>query len=228
MKLFLLGTAREKSSRMENKMTRPFVDSSLYEIYLKKFETITKTKHPFDNIGMAINRNDKVLWAVSQNTKVPIIERSDQSVTGIRRRSEELHFLEGREEDCVMWINGCLPFLKPETIIKAATFFKSASGDIKSLTSVKYRYNWFWDSETKEAINNKDPKCVSTQGSPPLLETVHAFHIFSRQNLLENDSYWNLEKNDPYLYVVEDNREFLDIDTELDFKLCEILWQEIN
>lgn len=228
MKLLLLGTARERSSRVKNKMTRPFAGSSLYEVYLKKFETITKREHPFDNIGMAINRNDKILWAMSENTKVPIIERNDESVTGIRKRSEELHFLEDMEEDYVMWVNGCLPFLKPETIIKAATFFKSANGDIKSLTCVKYRYNWFWDSETKEAINNKDPKCVSTQGSPPLLETVHAFHIFSRQNLLENDSYWNLEKNDPYLYVVQDDIEFLDIDTELDFKVCEIPWWKTN
>lgn len=228
MNLLLLGTAREKSSRVKNKMTRPFAGSSLYEIYLRKFETISKMEHPFDNIGMAINRNDKTLWAMSENSKVPIIERSDESVIGGRRRSEELHFLADMEEDYVMWINGCLPFLKPETIIKAATFFKSANGDIKSLTSVRYIYNWFWDSETKEAINNKDPKCVSTQGSPPLLETVHAFHIFSRQNLLENDSYWNLGRNDPYLYVVEDDIEFLDIDTELDFKVCETLWQEIN
>lgn len=228
MKLSLLGTAREKSSRVENKMTRPFAGSSLYEIYLKKFETISKMKHPFDNIGMAINRNDKTLWAMSQNAKVPIIERSDQSVTGIRKISEKFHFLKDMEGDYVMWVNGCLPFLKPETIIKAATFFKSANRDVKSLTSVKYRYNWFWNPETKEAINNKDPECTSTQVSPPLLETAQAFHIFSRQHLLENHSYWNLDKNDPYLYVVQDDIEFLDIDTELDFRVCETLWREIN
>jgi len=213
---------------VENKMARPFAGSSLYEIYLKKFETISGMEHPFDNIGMAINGDDKTLWTMSENTEVTIIERNDESVTGIRKRSEELHFLKDMEEDYVMWVNGCLPFLKPETIVKAGIFFKVANGDIKSLTSVRYKYNWFWDAETKEAINNKDPKCVSTQGSPPLLETVHAFHIFSRQHLLENDSYWNLEKNDPYLYVVEDDIEFLDIDTELDFKVCETVWREIG
>jgi CMP-N-acetylneuraminic acid synthetase len=228
MKLLLLGTAREKSSRMANKMLRPFAGSSLYEIYLRKFEKINSMEHPFDNIGMAINKNDKTLWAISENSKVPTIERSDESVTGLRKRSEELHFLKDVEEDHIMWVNGCLPFLKPETIIKAATFFKSAKGDIKSLTSVRYRYNWFWDPATKEAINNKDPKCASTQGSPPLLETTHAFHIFNRQNMLENDSYWNLKENDPYLYVVEDDIEFMDIDSELDFRVCEILWPGIR
>ena len=113
MKLLLLGTAREKSSRVPDKMTRPFAGSSLYEIYLMKFETITSGEHPFDNIGMAINRNDKILWAMSENTEVPIIERNDESVIGLRRRSEELHFLTDMAEDYVMWVNGCLPFLKP-------------------------------------------------------------------------------------------------------------------
>ncbi|GAI69838.1 unnamed protein product, partial [marine sediment metagenome] len=74
--------------------------------------------------------------------------------------------------------------------------------------------------------NTRDPKCVDTQGSPPLLETAHAFHIYNRQHPLENDSYWNLGRNDPYLYIVPDEIEFLDIDTELDFKVCETLWRE--
>lgn len=225
--ILLLGTAREQSTRLPDKMTWPFANSSLYEIYLRKFETITTMKHQFANVGMAINRNDRVLWAMSQNTKLPVIERSYESVTGLRRRSEELHFLEDVEEDYVMWVNGCLPFVKPESIIAAGNFF-NANENIKSLTCVKYRHNWFWDSETKEAINNKDPKCVSTQGCPPLLETVHAFHIFNRRNLLENDSYWNLEKNDPYLYIVQDDIEFLDIDTELDLKVCEAIWQKAS
>ena len=226
--ILLLGTAREQSTRLPDKMTRPLLNSSLYEIYLNKFETILAMEHPFTSIGMAISKTDKTLWEMSENTPVPIIERSEKSVaSGISRRSEELHFLRDRDEDYVMWVNGCLPLLKPESIIAAGNFFNT-NENIKSLTCVKYRHNWFWDSDTKEAINNKDPKCVSTQGCPPLLETVHAFHIFSRRNLLENDSYWNLEKNDPYLYIVQDDIEFLDIDTELDLKVCEAIWQKAS
>jgi len=225
MKLLLLGTAREKSSRLKNKMIRSFAETSLYEIYLKKFETILKMNHPFDNIGMAINRSEETLWRFSKGTTVPIIKRNKKSVVGLKKRSEELHFLKDMKEDYVMWINGCHPFLKPETIIKAGYFFKSAK-NIKSLTAVRVKHNWYWDQKTKEAMNNKDSKCVSTQKCSPLLETVHCFHIFNRENLINNDSYWNLRKNDPYLYIVGDSIEFWDIDTELDFKIAEILWKE--
>jgi len=222
MSLFLLGTAREQSSRVQNKMTRSFAGSSLYEIYLHKLETIARMPHSFHAIGMAVARCDDILWGLSRDADIPIIERNTESVVGLRRRSGELHFLADMEEDYIMWVNGCMPFLRPETVIEAAVYF--TENELKSLTCVKYRYNWFWDAETQKAINNTDSKCVSTQNSPPLLESVHAFHIFNRCHLLNNDSYWGLGSNDPYLYVVNDDMEFMDIDTEADFGLCEVLW----
>jgi CMP-N-acetylneuraminic acid synthetase len=227
MKLFLLGTAREGSTRVKNKMTRKFGDSSLYELYLEKFERLYSL-NVFDGVGMAINRNDTKIWAMSQGTNVPIIERNDKSVKGITTRSEELHFLEDIDADYIMWINGCLPFLNTDTIVDAGNLFKNKFPEFKSMTAVREKYTWYWDSITKEAINNKDPKNVYTQRSKPLLETIHAFHIFSRKNLLDNDSYWNLGKNDPYLYTINNEIECMDIDTEVDFKICEIMWKLQN
>jgi len=43
--------------------------------------------------------------------------------------------------------------------------------------------------------------------------------------MLETGAYWRLIKNDPFLYIVEDNAEFLDVDTELDFKVCETMYR---
>lgn len=226
VKLFLLGTAREGSTRVRNKMIRPFGNTSLYEILLKKFEKLIESDL-FCGVGMAINRNDRTLWEMSENSKVPIIERNDESVRGLTNRSKELHFLKDIDADYIMWVNGCLPFLKTETILEAAKTFIENYPKIKSMTAVKEKYNWYWDYNTKEAINNLDPRNVSTQKSPPLLETVHAFHIFSRTNLLENDSYWNLKENDPYLYIMKDEIECLDIDSEVEFKINEYIWNLI-
>lgn len=223
VKLFLLGTSREGSTRLAKKMVRPFADTSLHEIQLEKFEELME-EDIFSGVGMAINKNDKTLWEMTKKSKVPIIERSDESVTGLRRRSEELHFLQEIDADYIMWVNGCLPFLKTKTIKAAAEYFIKNHPRLKSMTSVKEKYNWYWDSATKRAINNLNPKNVSTQKSPPLLETVHAFHIFSRKHLLENDSYWNLETDDPYLYTMDDEVECLDIDNKIDFEVCTTVW----
>ncbi len=227
MKLFLLGTVREGSTRLTKKMIRPFANTSLHEIQLKKFEKLMESDL-FSGIGMAINKNDKTLWEMTEKTNVPIIERNDESVAGLLPRSKELHFLKDIDADYIMWINGCLPFLTVESIQKAAKEFIENYPDFKSMTSVKVKYNWYWNSETKKAINNLDPKVASTQKCPPLLETAHAFHIFNRKHILENDSYFNLEKDDPHLYVMKDEIECLDIDHKLDFEVCEALWKVKN
>ena len=62
------------------------------------------------------------------------------------------------------------------------------------------------------------PREVSTQGSPAIYESIHAFHIFDRKRLLEKAVYWEFGLADPMLYVVEGPEQaFMDVDTEHDF-----------
>jgi CMP-N-acetylneuraminic acid synthetase len=219
--LLILGTARESSSRIENKMTRNFLDTNLYEIYLKKLESLSSQY----KVVMAINKNDTKIWDLTQNTSLEVIERNDKSVAkGISTRSEELHFLKDRPETHILWVNGCLPLLKVELIKQIADFY--FLNDIDSLHLVKKRTNWFWDID-KNPINNTDPKCVSTQGCPYVYESVHAIQLFNKENLLTNNSYWNYtDDKDPYLYEVEDSLDFFDIDSEFEFQLAEKLYKD--
>jgi len=224
-KILLIGTARESSTRVPNKMTRSFGDSSLYKIYLEKFEEISQMENPFNDIIMAISKKDKNLWEISQNAGVRIVERNDASISPTANKPSEIyHFLEDFKEDYIMHVNGCFAFLKPETIIKIASFFK-IKDHIKSLTCVKKRYNHFWDIETKKPINNLDKRCLSTQDMPPVLESVLFIMMYNREYMLQNDCYWDLTKDNPYLYIVEDNIECLDIDTEFEFKICETIYK---
>ena len=221
--LLILGTARESSSRIENKMTRKFLDTNLYKIYLKKLESLS----PQYKVVMAINKNDTKIWDLTQNTSLEVIERNDKSVAkGISTRSEELHFLKDRPETHILWVNGCLPLLKVELIKQIADFYYL--NDIDSLHLIKKRTNWFWDID-KNPINNTDPKCVSTQGCPHVYESIHAIQLFNKENLLTNNSYWNYTNDkDPYLYEVEDSLDFYDIDSEFEFQLAEKLYKDVT
>lgn len=225
--ILLIGTAREGSTRIPKKMIRPFGNKSLYEIYLQKFEQISEMNHPFNNIIMAVNKSDRTLWNMSKDAKIKIIERNDTSISQNAKISEIYHFLNDFKEEYVMHVNGCFPFLKPETIIEIATFFKN-NDNIKSLTCAKKRFNHFWNLETKKPINNKDKRCLSTQNIPPILESVLFIMMYNREYMLKNECYWNLTHYNPYIYVVPDSEECLDIDTELEFKVCEALWDELR
>lgn len=221
--ILLIGTAREKSTRIKNKMNRPFGDTTLFEIYLKKLEQISRMDNPFSNIIMAVSKTDKTLWRMSRDSRIEIVNRSSFSVSDKATLSSELyHFLRDFKEDYVLHVNGCFPFLKPETIIEIGNTFKAR--DDKSLMCVKKRYNYFFNSQDHKPINNKDKRCLSTQAITPLLEGVLSVIIYNRKFTLENDYYWNYTKNNPYLYILPDSIECLDIDTQVEFDVCQELY----
>lgn len=224
-KILLIGTAREKSTRVKNKMTRPFGNTTLFEIYLKKLEQISRMSNPFNDIIMGVSRTDKTLWKMSRDSKIKIVPRSSFSVSDEATVSaEQYHFLEDFKEDYVMHINGCFPFLKPETIIEIGNTFKA--GNAKSLMCVKKRYNYFFDSLSYKPINNRDKSCLYTQDIPPLLEGVLSVIVYDRKFSLEHDYYWDYTKNNPYLYILPDSIECLDIDTQVEFDVCQELWKQ--
>jgi len=223
--ILLIGTAREKSTRVSNKMIRPFGDTTLFEIYLKKLEQISTMPNPFNDIIMSISRADETLWEMCRDSKIKIVPRSLFSVSDkATTTSSVYHFLKDFKEDYVMHVNGCFPFLKPETIVEIAKTFKVR--DDKSLMCVKKRFNYFFNAKNHKPINNKDPRCLCTKAIPPVLEGVLSVIIYDRKFMLENDYYWDYTKNNPYLYILPDSIECLDIDTQTEFDVCQELWNK--
>jgi len=224
MKILLMGTAREGSTRVKNKLTRSFGNTTLFDLYLKKFEEVKKMKSPFDDIIIAINKKDKTLWEKSKNSDVKIVERDEYSASSKADTFKQIfHFLEDFDQEWVVWVNACFPFLKPKTIVEVVNVFKTKK-DAMSLTCVRPRYNHFWDFKTHMTINNQK-KITTTQRMNPVLENVSHVQVWNRDYIFEHDHKWGMTKNHPYLHIVKKNEECLDINTELDFSICESLWR---
>lgn len=226
--ILLLGYAREGSTRVKDKMTRPFGNTTLFDLYMKKFHNIVGIDNPFKEITMAISPVDKKLWKKANTWDIPISERSEYSVkASISNDCRKVyHYLENFDEKYVMWINGCFPFLKEDTIIKAADYFIRHKKHYKGLHPVKEVYNWVWNPLSGLLFNQANAKKVSTVNFKPYYESVHCFHIYEREHLLENNCYWDFIFNNPHLYIVEDSKEFMDIDTQEDFDRCEYYYMK--
>jgi len=231
--IILLGMAREESTRHPNKMLRPFGDTTLFDIHLDLLHQVaTMENSPFTRVILALNKKDKRLWERAfwtiYHRKSPIIlvERNDWSVQGATKPSELFHYLSDYEEPYVMRVNACFPLLKADTLIKGAEFFKSHP-KIKSMTCVKERKNWFWNPSDGKPLTLGDTTHTTMQQSRAIYESVHCFHILNRQSIL-NDVLWNLNRNDPYLYVLPESIEFIDIDTETEFQIAESVWNELH
>lgn len=220
--MFILGTMREGSTRVPGKMVKPFNSVSLAEVHLVKLEEFMKLGF---NVGVAVYPGDKTLWDLVHSFNVPVIKRSRLSVTGVQRRSVELHFLDSVSDDNICWLNACQPFLKPSTVKSAIDFFYKDK--CVSLTPVFKRFTPFW-MPNGHPVNNPDPKRMATQSMIPLLEATHSFHIHPRKRLLDEDVMWLNKPFDPFLYIVEDSFEFFDIDTNFDFREGELIWSLLN
>ena len=225
--IVLLGLAREKSSRIKNKMTTSFGDTSLYEIYLNKLEDISNAKNPFSDIVMGLSKEDRILWELSKNAKIPIIERTTFSAGAAKLPSDVYECLKGFNEKYMMWVNGCSAFLKPATINKIAEFFIK-NDNMESLTVIKKRFNWFWDIKTNKPFTCDGKSDGSSELCEPLYEAVNCLHIHRIDALLKDNMWWGLEKNDPYLYVVDESTEFLDVDSPFDFEVAEAVWRQMH
>jgi hypothetical protein len=64
------------------------------------------------------------------------------------------HYLNNFNEEYVMWVNGCFPFLKEDTIIEIANYFKNSN--LYGLHCVKKVYNW----KSKYKIDEGLEKCI--------------------------------------------------------------------
>lgn len=221
--ILLLGYARESSTRVKNKMTRKFGDTTLFDIYMQKLENIRNMDNPFSNITMAIGFDDKLLWNKAHKYDVPITARSKESITSsIKDDCDKVYeYLNDFDEEYVMWINGCFPFLKEETIINIAEFF--IKSEYEGLHCVKDVQTWYWYPETGLPVWHLDG--VSTVYIKPIYESVHCCHIYKKDYLLKNNMYWSLVKDNPFLYKLTDDIEFMDIDTNVEFKVAEEVWK---
>lgn len=232
--IILIAPVRQNSTRVRNKLTRPFGDTALIGRALELLEKLNFNgdflgQKTFSRIAVPVCRDDKTLWNLVHSYRLDVIERDRDSIKDTDDSPARIHsYLNNCDEEYVMWLNACFPFLQPSTVLRAAKYFLDHKDTIKSLSPVIRRYNQFWDIKTSSPINNKE-QILNTSKMTGIYETSHCFFIYNREYMLENDRYWDCTPGNPYLYELSDNftTEFLDVDTERDFIIAEAVYNEI-
>jgi len=217
VKIIAVGQARLNSSRCETKMLRPFANTTLVELAVKRLANITN----FDGVYFGAHEDELLEVA-----------RKHLPSSSIRVRTKEMantddlilahSWLRDIDFDYCMWINSCHGHLKSETLDQAVEVFRRER--YKAMTSVIKRLSWYYNQDG-EPITNKDPLTqTTTQRCEPLYEVVNAFHVFQKEHFFSTKTLWNNNKNDPFLYEIN-HIEALDVDTEDDFIISESVYK---
>jgi len=110
------------------------------------------------------------------------------------------------------------PLLKTETINKAIEVFLNLKG-YDSLFSVNRFQSRFYNSKEKP-VNHNSNELLRTQDIPPLFEENSNLYIFTKKSFIHNNN--NRIGKKPFMFEI-DKLEAIDIDTEEDFKLAELI-----
>jgi CMP-N-acetylneuraminic acid synthetase len=127
------------------------------------------------------------------------------------------------EADLYLQTHSTNPLLTYTTIDRGIKKLLDSYPMYDSLFSVTQRNVRFWDILARP-INHNQNILLRTQDLPPIFEENSCMYIFSKEIL---KSKHNRIGNRPMLYEI-DAIESQDIDVELNFKVAEFLYNEVN
>ena len=207
--------ARISSQRCNNKMVRDFNGTTLTDIFLSKLNKIGK------NTFFA--GYEDIFKQKCKEHNVRFVQRSKNSSDVDEPASEIYNFLIDQNYKYLLQVNACLPLLKYETILK---FYDKCKKLKQPAFAVFENNNYYVDNKDQPLNFSKNLHTINTKKVNIVKEFAHVFYFFEKQYFIENRWYWNWDKLN-YITIPK-NMEMIDIDTEDDFKLAEIIWKIKN
>jgi len=211
--------ARKDSTRCPNKHLRDLGDgNTLIDIALS-------------NLSKLNNVDEKYLAAYDEELKehivdgVDILHRSYESVKpGNAPHSIMYDHLNQVKSDYIINYNPCQPFVKVEELQKLIDWFKQS--ECTSAITVQKERNFFWDTKGSP-VNFVTDDRLSTTSGPWLYTATHSLVFYEKQYMLDKWQLFPNLENQPYPIVIDwHENELIDVDTELDFKLVKLIYNE--
>ena len=204
---------RKSSERCPNKMLRPFGGTTLADILLQKLRIL----------------GDQAFFAAyepefrekCETHGVRHVERTLRSVSVDEPITEILSFLRDVPFSHLLIVNGCLPFLRVETI--RGFLEECERGGLAPAFGVVRRQNHFIGLDRRPLNFPLNMETINSKTVQPVIEFAHALYFFERSYSFEHGRYWDWRT--VRLIEMAGRDELIDIDTEEDFSFAEALWK---
>ncbi|MFZ4863880.1 cytidylyltransferase domain-containing protein [Sphingobacterium sp. Mn56C] len=224
---FFLPT-RRGSERVLDKNTRQFagIDGGLLRL---KLEQLLKTKGEYPII-LSTNDEESIKIAHSfHSDRIKVIERPDYLCLSSTNLLDLIKYIPTViKEDNIVWVHVTEPFVNEEVMDKAIKTFidHKEKQQCDSLMSVNKIQSFIWSKQVNTFISHdrNTMKWPRSQDLEPLFEVNSAIFINPRENYLKYDDRIGLK---PFMYELT-KIEALDIDWNDDFRLAELIYENIK
>ena len=204
---------RKGSQRVKNKNLRPFGNTTLLDL---KLQTLLQIK-TLDNIIVSTDSEQAIEIAKSYN--IPTHKRDPYYASSNCTNSEFFENLgQSIEGDYLMYTPVTAPLIKPETYYDFINRFFNVLDNHDSMLTATYVKDHMWLDN--KPINYDPTNAPNTQDLPDIIKLTYGINIISKKNMIECK---NVVGKNPTFYLL-DGDETVDIDTPLDFKFAEFLY----
>jgi CMP-N-acetylneuraminic acid synthetase len=211
---------RHSSERVPGKNYRDFAGQPLYHCVVRNLlacplisEVVIDTDSPKIQEDAALHFPE-----------VKLLERPEHLRAGTTPMNDVLlNSVQQIEADFYLQTHSTNPLLRAETITDAVDKFLNHYPMYDSLFGVTRLQTRLWDSLAR-AVNHNPAILLRTQDLPPIYEENSCLYIFTREIL---ESKHNRIGDRPFMFEIE-RLQAVDIDEELDFKVAELLYKEVN
>ena len=207
---------RAGSTRVPNKNTRKFANTSLLELKLKVLKNVSE----ITQIIVSTDCNIAAQIARSQNVKV---QWRNKYFAGSQVTNDQhwLHIAQTTPGKIVFLAQVTSPLLRVSSIQKALnTFLNSDSNDSLNSVSVEKKFLW----KDMKPINYDINVTPKSQDLPDIVSLNFAITIIHKQSMIKRK---NVIGYRPSFFQL-DKVEALDIDDLVDFKVAELMYKELG
>jgi CMP-N-acetylneuraminic acid synthetase len=215
MKLVALVPMRHHSQRVPGKNYRELAGKPLYQHIIETLLAV-----PEVNEIVVDTDSEPIMNGLRKNfPQVKIINRPERlRADDIPMNEILIHDTEQYPADFYLQTHSTNPLLKAETISDAIQAFNNNYPKLDSLFSVTRWQSRFYDKHGN-AVNHNPRELLQTQDLPPMYEENSCIYIFTRENLIAKR---HRISDHPLMYEIP-RLEAVDIDTESDFQIADVL-----
>ena len=214
-----LVQARLNSQRCPRKMARPFADTTLLDINIKKL--VDSPLIPNENIYVSVHEQE--LKDIAEKYPVNIFHRSEKSANSEGTPMTEIYeWWDQLPHEYVVLTNACAPMLRTETIENFAKAYANSSSD--GMFGVMAKKNYFWDDKGR-FLTPFEGAVMNTKYAKPIFEAAHVLYASKLSDI--GKGIWMGDFSVPgqiELFEVEE-QECFDIDYEWEFEIYEKLYK---
>jgi CMP-N-acetylneuraminic acid synthetase len=216
---------RKGSERVNSKNTKPFGDSSLFDIKIKQLLAVDL----LDSI--VVSTDDPVIidrTSSFSDSRIVIIDRPHKYAHSLCSTDDLVKYvIDNIPFECLLWTHVTSPFFTEETYLRAiSTYIKGLEHGYDSLIAAEVCREFVWNAERESVNYNR-----SEIGNWPRTQLVNPIYIINSGAFIAArdvmEQHMDRVGKNP-LFFPTSKLEGFDIDWEEDFRLGEQLWISLN